>query len=162
MPGGWMISLAALWPNLLWMLFPARGMPHFDGRADARLPRVLETTERIGRTGVFIVPLFHQVGVSSPLERICVGIMMLALILYYVGWARYFLRGRNYLLLYKALFKMPVPLATSPVAYFGAASVVLHSAALATVAVLFGSSHIYLSYQESKRLGMQTSQRGSS
>ncbi len=152
MPGGWMITLAALWPNLLWALLPPRGMPDSGGGAEARSPRLLETMEQIGRMGVFIVPLFYRVEISGPLERICAGVMALALTIYYVGWARYFLRGRSHPSLYQALIKIPVPLAVSPVVYFAAASVVLHSAVLAAMAGLFGASHIYLSYQEARRI----------
>jgi len=152
MPNGWIVTLAALWPNLLWMLFPPRETSGSGRRASAWLTGLLEGLERIGRIGLFVVPLFYRIEISGPLEKICAGGMVLALTVYYAGWARYYLRGRDRSLLYKALLKIPIPLAVSPVVYFGAASVVLHSAVLAVVVALFGLSHIPLSHRESRRL----------
>ena len=78
--------------------------------------------------------------------------MLLALAIYYAGWARYFRQGRDYALLYMPMLNIPVPLAISPVIYFGAASLLLHSFILAIVAILLGVSHIYLSLQKARRL----------
>lgn len=74
----------------------------------------------------------------------------MALAICYGAWARYFLRGRRHELLYQSLFKLPIPLAVSPVVFFIAASAVLNSAALAVMAMLSGGPHIYLSYRESR------------
>ncbi len=103
---------------------------------------------------MFVVPFFYRINISGPAERICAGITLLALAVYYAGWVRYFIQGREYALLFKAMLNIPVPLAISPVIYFGAASLLLHSPILAIVVILLGVSHVYLSYQEAKRLGV--------
>jgi len=154
MPNGWIIALAAMFPNVFWMVFPPRETPPPDEEPSTGPTKLLKILEQIGRMGVFVVPFFYRINISGTGERICAGIMLLALAVYYAGWARYFLRGREYALLYKAMLNIPVPLAISPVVYFGAASLLLHSPILAIVAILLGVSHIPLGYQQAKRLGL--------
>lgn len=153
MPNGWLVSLAILGPNLLWLFLPPRDAP---GPFPRKSPRWVGALEAIGRLGVLAVPCFLRavpcflrMEIAGPREWVGVGVMGLALVVYYGGWSRYFLMGRRYELLYRSLFKLPIPLAVSPVVFFIAASVVLDSAALAVMALVFGGPHIYLSYRES-------------
>lgn len=101
---------------------------------------------------MLVVPCFLRVEIAGPWDWGGVGVMGLALAIYYGAWARYFLKGRRYELLYQPLFALPIPLAVSPVVFFIAASAVLNSMALAVLAALFGGPHIYLSYRESRRV----------
>ena len=145
MKSGVLITVLILLPNLLWMLFPPKDAPkveqeHVNGRA-------LVILEWVGRIGVFVIPAFYAIEVHSTVQIISLGIMALALLVYYTGWARYFLRGRSYALLFRPLLALPVPLAISPVLYFAAAAVLLSSWPLALATILLGATHIPISYR---------------
>jgi len=150
----WLIPVLILIPNLLWMLFPPIDMPRErPEKPNGRLPVILEW---MGRIGVFVIPVFYVINVASTVQVVGVGIMALALLVYYAGWARYFLRGRAYALLFKPLLGLPIPLAISPVLYFAAASVLLGSWPLALATALLGVAHIPISYRDYRRLVAST------
>jgi len=150
MNSSWLIPVLILIPNLLWVLFPPRD-PLSDGQdqPDGRLLMILEW---VGRIGVFVIPVFYVIDVESTVQVVSVGIMVLALLVYYAGWARYFLRGRAYALLFNSLLGLPIPLAISPVLYFAAASVLLGSWPLALATALLGVAHIPISYRDYRRI----------
>jgi len=145
MKSGLIITILILWPNLLWIFFPPKDAP---GKAPEQVNgRAFIILEWIGRLGVFIIPVFYTIDVESAVQVISLGIMAVALLVYYTGWARYFLRGRTYALLFRPLLALPVPLAISPVLYFAAASALLASWPLALATVLLGATHIPISYR---------------
>lgn len=152
MPNGWIITLAVLVPNLFWMLLPPTRVPAPGEEARPRYTRVVEVIEWIGRIGVFAIPLLSNIQIGGPLEQVSAGVLVCALIFYYAGWARYFFSGREYRLLHADLLKVPLPLAVSPVVYFAAASVILHSVPLAVTTAVFGAAHLYVSYREARRM----------
>lgn len=145
MPNGGIVAVALLWPNLLWVLMPPRSVPDVDPGTAGPATRLLSAVEGVGRIGVFVVPWFYSVHGSSSVERWSVGVMAAALTLYYAGWARYFLKGRDCADLYRSMIGIPTPLAVAPVVYLVAAAFVLHSPILAIAAVAFGVAHITLS-----------------
>jgi hypothetical protein len=71
---------------------------------------------------------------------------------YYAGWVRFFVRGRDYLLLYKPMIGLPIPMAISPVIYFLFASLVLGSFYQAIGAAVLGVGHISISTCEYRRI----------
>ena len=77
-------------------------------------------------------------------------VMVLALLVYYAGWTRYFLRGRSHALLFEPFLRLPIPLAISPIVYLLAASMLLGSWCLALATVILGFGHLWISYQDSK------------
>lgn len=150
MKSGLFITILILWPNLLWMLLPPRDAPDEEQvRANGR---VLVILEWVGRIGVFVIPVFYAIEIQRTVQIISLGIMGLALLVYYAGWARYFIRDRSYALLFQPLLSLPVPLAVSPILYFAAASVLLGSWPLAVVTTLLGVTHIPVSYQSYRAL----------
>jgi hypothetical protein len=150
MPNGWIITVAVLVPNLFWMLLPPTHVPASGKEARPRYTRAVEAVEWIGRIGVFVIPLFYNVELGGPPEQVSAGVLVCALIFYYAGWLRYFFGGREYRFLYVDLLKVPLPLAVSPVIYFAAASVILHSVPLAVATTVFGAAHLYVSYREAQ------------
>lgn len=153
MPNGWLITIAALAPNLLWMVIPPPHMPPAEKDRD-RFTTEMGLLEWIGRIGVFVIPLFYSIKISSPLEQVAAFVLLGSLALYYIGWARYFINGRDYRFLYEDLLKIPLPLALCPVVYFTAASIVLHSVILAIAVFIFGVTHIYISQQDAQQHGL--------
>ena len=147
---GWIIpSLVAL-PNVAWAVLPSS--PGSSPRSGSREsePRILAFLEGAGRIGVFGLPFFLNLHVSTATERFCLGVAVLALGIYYLGWARYFLRGRLPELLYRPFAGIPVPLAISPITYFLACSGLTRSIALALVTLVFGAAHISLSVRRAR------------
>ncbi len=132
-------------------MLPSRPAAEPDSGTSASGPRfpvftaVLVFLERAGRIGVFVLPFFLDVDVRTDADRFCLGAAVLALGIYYLGWARYFVRGRRPELLYRSLAGIPVPLAISPVVYFLACSGLARSIALALVTLAFGVAHVALS-----------------
>ena len=106
--------------------------------------------EGVGRIGVFSVPLFLSLSVSTPADDLALCVAVAALAFYYLVWARYFLQGRTAALLYRQIAGIPVPLAVSPVVFLLACSVLTRSLLLAFVTVAFGSAHIFLSVLRSR------------
>jgi hypothetical protein len=141
MPNGSLISILALLPNLLFIVFPPRDVP----REMSKPTRGLEVLEWIGRVGVFAIPFFCWIEISGAVEMIAAGIMISALGLYYAGWLRYLRRGQSFALLFQPLAGIPLPLAVAPIMYFYAASIMLHSWWLLIATVLLTIGHLYIS-----------------
>lgn len=105
-----------------------------------------------GRLGVFVIPFFLALELETLSSRLCAALMGLMLAIYYVGWGRYFTRGRAFRLLYAPLAGLPIPLAVAPVIYFLAAGLALRSVPLFAAAVLLAIGHLFGSAQIWRRL----------
>ncbi len=144
-PSGWIIPFFIALPNIAWAVLPSSPVSSSGTDAPEPEPRILVFLERAGRIGVFGLPFFLNVHVSTATDRLCLGVAVLALGIYYLGWARYFVRGRLPELLYRPFVGIPVPLAISPVTYLLACSGLTRSIALALTTLVFGAAHISLS-----------------
>ena len=69
------------------------------------------------------------------------------LILYYAVWIRYFMGGREIVLLSRSFLFVPMPLAVFPVLYFLCAAIWLHNLPAAIIMVIFGAAHLAVSLQ---------------
>ncbi|KWX85394.1 hypothetical protein AMQ83_25030 [Paenibacillus riograndensis] len=145
-PVSFLVPLLILLPNLLFFKFEPQNMP--DKTTGNRLFIVAEF---IGRIGVNIVPFFYTLHMQNGFEILALIVMLLSLGVYYYGWGRYFRNGRPYRLLFTPLMGIPVPLAVSPVLYFLAASVILHSGVLLLISLIFGAGHIPASLSDYRR-----------
>ncbi len=141
-PNGGLISILALLPNLLFLVFPPRDVP----RELSQPARGLEIVEGVGRVGVFAIPFFCWIEIAGTLEMIAVVIMIGALGLYYAGWLRYLRQGRSFALLFQPMLSIPLPMAVAPIVYFYAASIVLHAWLLFLATVLLTIGHLYVSH----------------
>lgn len=151
LPGG-LVSVLILLPNLLWMLFPPRGQPEGGTGPPHGLHRAMEILEWVGRIAVLVIPFFYQLEAQNTRQVLALVVMVLALLLYYAGWARFFARDRSYALLFEPFLGMPLPLAISPVVCLLAASVLFGSWYLALATVTFGVAHLWISFQEFRTL----------
>jgi hypothetical protein len=152
LPGG-LISILILLPNLLWMVFPPRGKPEDDPDPRGGLHKAMEVLEWVGRIAALVIPFFYRIEVQGSWSVVALAVMALALLIYYAGWARYFLRERRYGLLFEPLLGIPIPLAVSPIVYLLAASALLASWYLALATVLLGVGHLSISYWEFRGMG---------
>jgi len=148
---GWWVTVALLAPNVLWALFPGRVRRAAPEAAPRRLAWVAGV-EWVSRLAAIVLPVFSRYQLRSTGEMAASCAMALSLSFYYTGWLRYFLGGREPVLLYQTLLGIPLPLAVSPVVFLLAASIALHSPALACATAVFGAAHLTLASAERERL----------
>lgn len=142
------ITLLVLIPNIAFSLKQPVNKP-------SNLPKeniILAVIENIGRYGVFIIPLFYAVDLSGAFEIIAISLMGVMLLIYYVCWIRYFLRGNEFKWMFLPLMRIPIPLAISPVLYFMLSSVILHSIPMLIFSLLLAAGHILISWQQYKHI----------
>lgn len=132
------IPLLILLPNLLFLCFPPQNMPR-----ETKSSSILSAAEGIGRAGTLAGPLFFPVKIHSGYEVASLIVMLACLGAYYAGWAGYFTGKREYRLLFRPLFGIPVPMAVGPALYFLLSSVILHSFIMALLGVIFAVSHVW-------------------
>jgi hypothetical protein len=89
---------------------------------------------------------------TAPGNRIYLNAMLLLMAFYYAGWNRYFRNGRDYSLLYLPMFRIPVPLALSPVLYFVFSAGLLKSLPMMIAAILLAIGHLPVSIMKSRRI----------
>ena len=110
-PASLLITAAVLLPNLLFLVFPPLNVSKYGKSADSLLFTIVE---RVGQVGSFFLPLFFPLSFSGRLVTIAWTVMGLALAFYYAGWLRFFLRGRDYALLFRPMLGIPVPIGGQP------------------------------------------------
>jgi hypothetical protein len=144
------IPTVVLAPNLLWFLFPPINMPASE---EIKEPITLTILENIGRVGVIIIPLFYPIVVDDA-SQYCLIAMIVLLLVYYVGWFRFFIKGRNYADGFLPLrwIPIPIPMAVCPVMYFILSAVLLKSILMLMAALVLGIGHILISYREYQRI----------
>lgn len=150
MPLGGLITIAILLPNLLYLFMQPTAVPPPLDRNNL-LSKIMERIERIGQFGSFLIPFFYQL---PPLRNASVDallVMAFALMFYYSGWLRYALKGHRFALLFAPFLGVPLPMAVSPVVYFAAAAVLLHSWPLAFAVLLLAAGHLFISQGEWQR-----------
>ena len=148
-PASLLITAAVLLPNLIYLALPALNATKYGKSADSL---ALTIVERAGQVSCFILPLFFPLSFTGSLVIAVWMVMGVVLGFYYAGWIRFFVQGRDYLLLYRPMIGLPVPMAISPVIYFLFASVVLGSVYQAIGAAVLGVGHISNSIHESHRI----------
>jgi len=143
------IPLMVFIPNLLWVLLPATNKPSSKEIND---PMYLTILENMGRVGVTIIPLFYLIILDNALKYFYLITMIVFLAVYYFCWVRFFLGGRNYTLLFMPLWRIPIPMAISPIIYFILSAILLKSIPMLIAALLLAIGHIPISYRDYQRI----------
>lgn len=130
---GLIVSIVVLAPNLLLLRFPPRGR-----NIVAQVPQPLGWVERAGQALCLVVPAVTQPGA---IVWWWVAPAAVALATYYGLWGRY-LVGREQALLYASLWRVPVPMAVTPVVVFLSAAAWLGNPWIALAAVILAAGHI--------------------
>lgn len=133
------IPVAVFLPNLFFFMMPP---VHRREQSNESGGLLLSAAEGLGRLGVLALPIFSPIHLSRPYELLSFMVMLAFLAFYYAGWIRYFIRGRQYRLLFSPMIHIPIPMAIAPVLYFIGASVVLHSYGLLISSVILAIGHI--------------------
>jgi hypothetical protein len=148
---GWILSLLVLAPNLLMIAFPPVQVPPPDREPSTRFGVLTGVFERVGQVGCFALPLLYRADTRDPHTLLALEFMLAALLIYWTGWARYFTRGRQFVLLFQPLWGLPLPMAVTPIIYFFAASFALHSWFLLAAACALGVGHLAVSARKWRR-----------
>ncbi|WP_435921373.1 hypothetical protein [Paenibacillus sp. DYY-L-2] len=136
------IPLVIFWPSLLFIKWPPKDNPR---ALQEKSGIVVTAAEGIGRLGVMIIPFFYEIRTLEYDQILSLTAMAVLLIFYYYGWFRYLKNDRKLGVLFSPQWGIPVPMAVSPVLYFGFASLLLHSWTLLLSSLIFGAGHILAS-----------------
>jgi hypothetical protein len=149
MKSGSLVTLTVLIPNLILLFIPPTELPQTAAGSKTFFGLLIQILERIGQVGVFLIPFFYQIELQGKIGVLALALVALAV--YYAGWLRYIIHGRAFKLLFSPLFGIPLPMAVSPVAYFGAWSVLFDSLPLAAATAILAVGHIGVSNKERQR-----------
>lgn len=139
---GLAVSVIILLPNLFFFLLPPRNMPELENKE----PMILTVLENTGRFACFLYPIVFGRDIAALQASAILCVMAACTVLYYFCWARYFLGGREFSLLFKPLWSLPVPMAVFPAVYFLSLTILLRSILMGAAAILFAFSHISISF----------------
>jgi len=127
MTTGWIVSLLFFMPNLDWS-----GVVHRERLVPlaANLPTIvfLKVIEHAARAAVIVISMLSDIAIGGLAETAALGILTGALVVYDIGWLRYFRMGNSR----ELLFRPPLGLPMSFVVATG----------------LFGAAHVVFSFNE--------------
>ncbi len=139
---GLFIAASIYIPNLLFIIFKPQNVP--KGLKDAGI--LYTALERIGQVGSLIILIISKDNYEGLNINIIFILMILCIISYIFLWVRYIIKGHNFLLLFKPLVLIPIPMALFPVFALGFASLWGTSIYLGVFVVLFASGHFVNSW----------------
>jgi hypothetical protein len=139
------IVVLMLLPTLSFLCFPPQNVPNNDTESKP-IWVILNIVENIGRIGMFLMPLFYSFNFGSRLNQLLLIVMAVLVCLYYFGWVKYFINGRDYALLFAPFYFIPIPLAVFPILYFFLSAILLRSYPLMITTFIFSIGHIPISY----------------
>ena len=143
------VSGIILLPNLFFFLIPPKNMP----KHSAKEPLALTILENAGRFACFLYPLVFGADVAAAPANAYLYIMAACALLYYACWVRYFAGGREFSLLFRPLWRIPVPMALFPILYFCFLAIWLRAPIMGAAALLFGLEHISISLRTARQIG---------
>ena len=129
--------------NIAYVMFPPVG----KAEQAAAVTHWIEIVEQISRIAyLFAVTLLvsrDKLGFRS----VWFSLAAVFLVLYYAVWLRYFIGGREIVLLSRSFLFVPMPLAVFPMLYFLCAAVWLHNLPAVILMTIFGAAHLTVSIQ---------------
>ena len=129
--------------NIAYVMFPPAG----KAEQAAAVTHWVEIVEQISRIAyLFVVTLLVSRETLS-FRSVWFFLAAVFLVLYYAVWLRYFMGGREIVLLSRSFLFVPLPLAVFPVLYFLCAAIWLHNLPAAIIMVIFGAAHLAVSLQ---------------
>ena len=127
MPLGGLVTVFLFLPNLLYLIYPPQERPEPEEADKSRFAKFLALIERAGQIACFVLPFFYPINFNRPLSWIALCVMVISLLFYYAGWARYMQKGRRFGLLFEPMAGIPLPMAVAPVIYLAGAALLLGS-----------------------------------
>lgn len=143
---GLLVSLVILLPNIAHFIFPPRDVP--DKLPPS--PWYFTALEQIGRYACFALPLVFGKQIAEQPFSILVVLMGICTAFYYICWIRYFISGREFSLLFKPLWRLPIPMALFPVLYYIILGIWLESLIFLIPALMLCIGHLVISWRTYK------------
>ena len=129
--------------NIVYVMFPPAG----KAEQTSAVTHWVEIVEQISRIAyLFAVTLLVSRETLS-FRSVWLSLAAVFLVLYYAVWLRYFIGGREVVLLSRSFLFVPMPLAVFPVLYFLCAAIWLKNLPAAIIMVIFGAAHLAVSLQ---------------
>jgi hypothetical protein len=145
---GFIVILLPLLPNVIFFLKPSQNLPN-NLRDGGVFVNILEHGSRIGYYAIMIFITNNHLENSK--STYLFG-LLLCLVIYYILWGRYFLKGRNYKLLFESVWGIPIPMAIFPVLYYLLAAIWINNLPAVLAIILFAIGHFINSYITYKQI----------
>lgn len=138
---GILISVLILLPNILMLIFTPRSVPKLTSS-----PIIFTVLERIGQITCFVLPILYGQRIAEQPINVITLLMGICLLVYYIGWIRFFGGGREFSLLFKPLGPIPIPMALFPILYFLLLAFWQQSYLFGIPALIFAIGHFVTSW----------------
>ncbi len=142
---GLIIAATLFAPNLLMLVFPPKNVP--AGLKDAGV--FFTVLERIGQVGCVLLLCLSE-GLNQLGFTVWLVLTAVCIAVYWGLWLRYAGRGQAFMLLFRPLGLIPVPMAVFPVLAFGFAAAAGRNFWLGIAVVLFAIGHLANSWHTYK------------
>ena len=129
--------------NIAYVMFPPAG----KAEQAAAVTHWVEIVEQISRIAYLFAVMLLVSRDRLSFRSVWFSLAAVFLVLYYAVWLRYFMGGREIVLLSRSFLFVPMPLAVFPVLYFLCAAIWLHNLPAAIIMVIFGAAHLTVSLQ---------------
>ena len=127
--------------NIAYVMFPPAG----KAEQAAAVTHWVEIVEQISRIAYLFAVTLLVSRDKLDFRSVWLSLAAVFLVLYYAVWLRYFIGGREIVLLSRSFLFVPLPLAVFPVLYFLCAAIWLHNLPAAILMVIFGAAHLTVS-----------------
>jgi len=135
-------------PNIIWSRYQPVG---YDSGIENKILLVLERIGQISSAAIILI--FNDFNINSfSIWTSWLILSFLLMILYEIAWFRYFKSERKLENFYGDLFKIPLPLATLPVAAFLLMGIYGNVIWLVLSSIVLGIGHIGIHIQHSKSI----------
>lgn len=143
---GLLIAIFIFIPNLLLIIYPPKNVP--DVLNDAGI--LFNVLERIGQVGCLLLLSTSKNNYQNISIDVWFVLMILCTIFYYSLWIRYVVKGQIFLLLFKPLIFLPIPMAIFPVLAFAFAALWGKSIYLGILVIFLALGHFANSWHTYK------------
>lgn len=133
-------------PNGVVLLYPPKDVP--ENIKDAGI--VFTAMERCGQIGIALLFLFSAAYFDNAETNVWFYLMLASVLVYYLLWMRYLIKGMSFSMLFAPLWGLPIPMAVFPVAAFFFTSAWTGSVPLAVAAGMFAVGHFVNSWHSYK------------
>lgn len=143
---GLFIVISIFFPNFLFIIFPPKNVPNGLASAGA----IYTALERIGQIGCISILAISKNNYENITINIWFIMMALCIIMYWILWMRYIIKGQDFLLCFKPLVFLPIPMAIFPVLAFAFAALWGGSIYLMITTVFLAIGHFANSFNTYK------------
>jgi len=131
-----------MFPNIFYFVFSPTRVSQ-DAKREGIVLSIIEHGSQMVMIFMFVFLVRDN---KLVINFIYIILILLCLLMYYYLWARYFMTERDYILLSKSFFGIPLPMAVFPIIYFVLAALWMGNWPAFGVALVFGVAHLAISH----------------